>query len=202
MVRVLAIAALALSLGCGIEPRSNDYRCVEGACGDGRVCVDGWCVVDPDLIDAPPGGPDAPIDAFVCPAVCTSCVNRVCVIDCDNDNSCGDPVMCPPGVDCEVNCNGDGSCRRGVFCGNATDCNVDCDGAGSCGDGVTCGAAACDVTCAGTGSCADGVQCGSSCACDTSCAVNACTGGVSCPGPATCQQNGECTSNPGPCDSC
>lgn len=61
---LLLVSAAAVVMGCGFETRSDTYRCEPPGdeCGDGRVCVDGWCVIDHDggqLVDANPLLPDA-----------------------------------------------------------------------------------------------------------------------------------------------
>lgn len=199
------VAAIIAGPGCGIDPRSTDYQCDQGACEGGRTCIDGWCVLEDDRDAASSdGGIDAVgVDAGPCPSVCTSCVANTCLIRCAGTNSCAQRILCPPGMACEVDCAGEGSCRNGVWCQDAIDCKIDCDGDGSCGGSMRCGDAACDVTCGGTASCAQGIDCHLSCACDTECAPTACGGdGNDCPGPAACMALDECTSTPNGCDTC
>ncbi|ACY14924.1 hypothetical protein [Haliangium ochraceum] len=182
---VLAGAAL---LGCGVDRRSDAYRCdtAGASCSDGRECMDGWCVV--------PAGTG-------CPAVCTSCDGATCQVSCLTEDGCADTVVCPEGMNCEVSCGGAGSCAGGVDCDGAVSCQVLCSGASACAGLVACGAGACNVNCEGDESCAEGIDCSLSCACDTDCdGDNACPE-VSCPDRGgTCTRNGECRSNG--CDVC
>lgn len=203
MIRALVLAALAAAAsGCGIDNRSQGYRCNPG-CPDDRTCIDGWCVLSEDVdagIDAPT---DAPADAFVCPAACTSCLGMVCIIDCSAPGSCPTRVQCPTGLDCSVECDGDGACANGVTCTGAGDCDVDCGGPGSCGGRVTCGTGRCDVKCEGPDACEAGIDCSDACRCDTDCAPTACDVNPMCPLSAACVTgDGDCTSGPGVCDQC
>jgi hypothetical protein len=169
----LVAVALAVALGpaCSIESRSDDFRCSNpGQCGAGRDCVDGWCVEDPAEIDA----------SSDCPPACTSCMNGVCIINCNEPGACTEPVICPTDLPCQVRCGGDGACAGGVRCATKS----------------------CDVQCSGAGSCMDGINCDQSCGCITSCTgTGACAGTIDCPG--NCTQGGQCTTvPPGQCDNC
>ena len=197
--------AIAAGPGCGIDSRSDAFRC-DPRCPDDRECVDGWCVIPGADIDARAdgsgGGPDASIDGRACPSACTSCAANTCTIVCDDPGGCGAPVVCPPGWSCTVECTGTNACAGGVRCAADDTCTVRCEGAGSCAGEVRCGAGRCDTQCDGASSCAQGVWCDASCRCDTQCSPTACAGGNNCPGPAQCEQGGECTSQSGVCRSC
>lgn len=184
-LQVTAVFALAAS--CSITKKSGDYSCTKSSeCNDGRVCVDGFCVVngtqDIDAavtpIDGRPGD-----TGNGCPAQCSSCNmgEHSCIIDCENGANCDGNVACPAGWSCDVKCNADNSCRNGVACAGTTSCTVECSGKGSC-QNVVCGTGKCDVECTGVQSCR-GVTCGASCACD-----------VACTGTQSCSQNVFCTS--------
>lgn len=169
----ISIAAIACVLGvaCSIDSRTDDFRCTNpGQCGPGRDCIEGWCVIDPEETDA----------STECPAVCTSCMNGTCIVDCSGPGACQDKVICPGTLPCEVRCAGSGSCPGGVECS----------------------ATACTVTCSGDGSCMDGISCDASCACETSCeGLGSCAGTIDCPG--NCVQGGQCTTTPpGQCNNC
>lgn len=211
--RAGALAALALALlclaACGVDRRSDEYlRCENPSQCPSRMCDRGWCVPPTAVgsVDAAtPGTPDAmvtpaPVDAAtVCPAVCTSCEDGVCIIACHGSGSCPGQIVCPAGWPCEVECVGIETCGAGVSCGDATECAVRCQGAGSCMSGVFCGAGPCDVDCSGPGACLV-IACSGSCACDTECGNGAlCT--RECPEPSSsCQSDGECSSSD--CDTC
>ncbi|HUQ01283.1 MAG TPA: hypothetical protein VM261_02255 [Kofleriaceae bacterium] len=191
----LALVALVITLGpaCNIDSRSDDFRCERPSdCGAGRDCIDGWCVVDPDEVDA----------SMNCPAACTSCMNGTCIIECGAAGACDAKVVCPGTMPCTVRCTGANACDMGVDCATASTCDVTCSGPGSCAGQVTCGAKACTVACDGDGSCGDGIFCDSACACETSCdGLGSCNGMVDCPG--NCVQGGDCTTSPpGQCDNC
>ena len=205
---------VALLAACSIERHSNDFECdVPGDCGDGRDCVEGYCIESP------------------CPAPCTSCTGLMpdgtfteCIVDCAAGGECNNrSIECPPGVACTVRCNTNNACGD-VDCSAATTCNIECtamnscDGQVSCGSGpctvgcvagnscrsqVQCGQAACNVTCSGTGSCDNGVDCNDSCRCDVACTgTGACNDAAACPD-ATCASGMGCTSAPGGvCNTC
>lgn len=189
----LAIQA-AVVFSCSISHRTNDYACTSTAdCNSGRVCSDGYCVVNgTELVDAftPPkdgqnNHPDAP-NTNGCPDACTSCdvSTKQCTIDCNVDGSnCNDQVVCPAGWDCDVKCDTDNSCRAGVACAGTTGCKVECTGRGSCED-VQCGTSRCEVDCIGSQTCRSAIECNQSCGCDVKC-----TGNQSCP-----QGEVDCTS--------
>jgi hypothetical protein len=149
MVRAAAVL-LGVALGaCGIDPRSDDFRCGngQGGCPQGRDCVDGWCVADPGT------------DGGSCPAVCSRCVSDTCIIECDAPGECDDRVICPPGLDCDVRCEFAGSCGEGVQCSTGS-CVISCDGAGSCDGALDCDdACSCATTCDGPGSCSGTTTC-------------------------------------------
>jgi hypothetical protein len=194
MLLLLALGVLLQSAGCWVDRRSDELRCgAEGNCPSGRYCLMGWCVV----------GTAPPIDAmpFVCPEECTRCSGTLCIIECIEEGSCAESVLCAGGMPCEVRCSGTDSCGGGVACEGATSCKVTCDGLGSCASQVVCSAGACDVTCSGTNSCAGGIDCSSSCACHTSCSGSgACDGVLQCP--SNCERQGECRTTGGGCSRC
>lgn len=206
--RIIALASLLglgwVLWGCGVERRSDSYRCgPDRACPDDRVCEQGWCVL-PETDSAPDAMPmeyadaGSPPDAtpFECPEACTRCEGTTCVISCGTATSCEDTVVCPPDLPCTVRCWGLESCEGGVDCSAASACSVICSHYGSCRDGVLCGSGPCEVRCSGFESCEAGIDCGDSCACDTDCSgTDACDEGVACPGRgAACEAAGECNS--------
>jgi hypothetical protein len=174
--RLVAVALAAALAGCGIDPRTDDLRCGpgSGSCPQGRDCVDGWCVVDPDEVDA--GG-----DGNQCPGVCTRCDNGTCIIECDQPGACGDRVECPSTMPCDVRCSGSGSCDRGVQCDEPR----------------------CTITCSGTGSCDGNLDCRNACACVTTCGgAGSCSSTTTCPGPNACEVDDLCIDGPSQCDRC
>jgi hypothetical protein len=206
----MAIALVLLGLGaCSVDRRSDEYRCKNPGQCPSRQCNDGWCVPVPDPVDAAPGAsPDGmvtpvPIDAAPqpdeCPAVCSSCDNDTCYIECGGLGSCPALVACPAGWQCDVACLGIQACAAGVRCGDAVSCEVLCEGSGACMGGVTCGAGPCSVECLGLSACFT-IDCSESCACDTSCEDGAlCT--HACPDRGgACRRDGECDSTG--CDNC
>ncbi len=49
MVRAFAVLAAIGTVACGFQARSDEFTCeTQTDCDDGRVCMSGWCVVDPD----------------------------------------------------------------------------------------------------------------------------------------------------------
>lgn len=211
-MRWLVLAVLLA--GCQIDARSDDYRCGGPEdCTDGRMCIEGWCVLgaDPDAgIDGNGGG-----DAGECPAVCTECVNGTCIVRCEATLSCSSQIMCPPGMPCQVICSGDRSCTGGVSCGDATSCDITCSFLRACGGLITCGAGPCTVACTGDRSCngafdvggvVAGIDCTQSCACDVTCSgPMSCSEAELCPlyPETTCARPGNgCTSTPATCNTC
>ena len=174
-----------VSVNCSIDHRSGEFACTKSAdCDPSRSCVAGLCIVTgggsgSDKIDAGVvqdgariDAPGLPIDAAVCPAICTSCdpSTHSCTIDCSVDGRCvnNGPVNCPAGYFCNIDCSPAGSCRN-VGCVGALGCTIACTGQGACRT-TTCGAGSCDVSCSGEFSCRT-VACGESCQCDVSCPV-------------------------------
>ncbi len=224
MIRLLPAVLAIWSTAC-FDPRSDDYTCgPAGECAAGRVCQQGWCVVAAAIIDsAPPDSyvppydgapdaippPDAPplpdagiADAFVCPPQCTDCVTAPCHIDCAVTGACPTLVVCPPGLQCKVEC-GPSACLAGIDCSAASSCIIECSGDGSCAGPITCGAGRCRAECGGAPSCTGGIDCATACQCDTFCiGVGSCAPEPLCPGPAQCDNGTDCTSVPGPCNTC
>jgi hypothetical protein len=204
-----AAALAALLAACGIDSRSQDYECTQTAdCTDGRVCRSGWCVVGSGGAGAdagPPATPDAgnsAPDASSCPAGCTRCEDDTCVVECIEDDSCGDPVVCPPGLPCLVVCEGIGSCAAGIDCSAAASCDLRCTSREACNGEIRCGEGRCSVTCSARDTCAGGVDCTDSCACETSCdGVQACALAPECPFPG-CFDGDDCAADGLVCDFC
>ncbi len=206
-----ATLAIALLAGCSFDGRSDQYACDQPSdCTDGRVCLDGFCVFsagsDAAVADASPDQPDADLtpDASTCPPECSSCAGDLCIIECNTDDACATPVVCPAGMPCQVRCTGMASCAGGVDCTDSTACTVICTQADACAGPLECGLGVCDITCSGTSSCTGGIDCSTSCACDTRCTgSNSCLPVPDCPGPPQCtESNDECSSQGGPCDQC
>jgi hypothetical protein len=191
---------LLLLAGCGFERRSPQFTCTSpDDCSDGRVCREGFCVQNGDA-GAP--GDGAPGDAFVCPAICTSCDQGTCVIDCNGSSACGQQVVCPVGMACRVSC-GASACGNGIDCSGATSCTISCNQSSSCGSALVCGSGPCAIQCDGQSSCAGHIDCSSSCKCDTACSgAGSCPFQSTCPGPAACREGNACTSAPGACHGC
>jgi hypothetical protein len=140
--------------------------------------------------DVEPCGPPAPPVQTQCPSECTGgCADQVCLILCDQEQSCNFPMTCPPGMDCQVTCTGGGSCRVQLTCDDSYQCSVTCTGDQACrGLTVSCGSVGrCGMVCGthaetcqgadlicGGGECEaqcfppaaqPTVECGSSCSC-------------------------------------
>jgi hypothetical protein len=199
------VVLFALVAGCSIDHKSGVYACTQQSdCNQGRVCDNGFCVVQ-GSIDAP-----RPLDSMGhfdgapnnCPPGCTSCntAQHTCTIDCSL-TSCNGKVTCPTGYACDIQCKTDNSCRNGVDCTLSTSCTVECSGSQSCRN-VECGIGPCDVACSGASSCR-GIACGNSCACDVTCTGNSsCADGIQCTSAACFSTSGGCTSVPTFCHSC
>ncbi len=225
----IAVAALlAWATACSIDTRSELFRCDGvGGCPSGRVCQSGWCVASAtgddagggsvtdsgvDIADAgaapqdsaPPvpdaGDPDAP----GCPAVCSECVDDRCIIDCTDDGSCEDRVVCPPGLACTVLCDGIQSCEGGIDCTAATSCDLSCTSREACAGSIECGAGLCTVECSARDTCGGGLDCTLSCSCDTRCSgTNACDPEPECPAPLLeCTDGFDCNSTLLGCRTC
>ena len=182
---------LAIGLNCSIDKRSGAFACTTNAdCGDGRVCMDSFCVVEtgsnPQMIDAARGSGSGSGSGSghgsgsgsgsgnMCPATCTSCGSngsgeRTCDIDCSQKNCTNGTITCPTGFACTIMCSQNNDCPT-VNCSTAAACAVTCSGDSSC-EQVTCGSGACDVTCSGKDACHTDVNCGSACACTVECNI-------------------------------
>ena len=205
----LAAITVAALMSCDFQRRSAGYACdSQDDCSGGRVCSGGWCVEGDggqSIADADPNAPDTGPDALVtCPAGCSRCDLDTCVVECLTNDSCAEPVVCPPGIPCRVECTGKNTCNGGIDCGDSTDCLVNCIGNDSCQGLITCGTLPCRVNCLETATCAMGIDCDESCKCDT-----VCSGDGACAVPPTCPSaqctdsgTGECDSSPGPCHEC
>ena len=185
------LAALLSASACGFDSRSGQFECGSGgSCDDGRVCVDGWCVV-PESIPTP----DVDVGPFTCD-------DSGCALVC-GPGECGDEIVCPAGRPCTVECSGDGSCGGRIDCDGGSSCRIICSGVGSCDDEVDCGGGRCIVECSGADSCTGGVDCDDACACDLRCeGTDSCTGTTQCARPQQCQEGNECVTTGGPCDQC
>ena len=204
---VLGLIALAAP-ACGITARSDDFRCSAAAeCGEGRSCVDGWCVTEPGDAGAVFDGAgsvadSAPGDATVCPPACDSCQRQTCIISCAESGACPELVVCPAGMDCEVRCTGSTACQSGIDCSEATRCDITCSDSGACTGPQVMGPVRCDVECSGAGTCSGGIDCSASCRCDTDCdGIGACIMEPSCPF-AECVEGIECTDVGAGCHTC
>ncbi|HEY5928553.1 MAG TPA: hypothetical protein VIV11_42995 [Kofleriaceae bacterium] len=136
------------------------------ACGDsnvgGPIPDSGPCVADP-----------VPTGSASCPAICTSCANNVCRIEC-GAGACNDrTVTCPENYACEVVCTGLDSCDTStIVCPARYACNVACSAYDSCGDvKLECGSGSCGMTCDGpTESCGGSlIDCGTGGDCKATC---------------------------------
>ena len=149
---LVALSALVLA-ACSFDNRSGAFACPMGnECEVGRVCSAGWCVVEGSEIDASnlptPDAPLIPIDADLtpdadlspdadtCPIACTSCVNGICLIDCNGPTDCSAEVVCPAGIPCRVSCDGITACAGGIDCSTASECRITCEGGSSCGGSI------------------------------------------------------------------
>jgi hypothetical protein len=230
----LSLALTLGPAACSIDARSDQYRCTgTGDCSGGRVCQGGWCVVsaggdpgddgtdddgttDDGTADGDGGGgatSDAALpardaggepDATGCPAACTRCDQDTCAIDCLEDGSCADPVVCPPGLACTVICDGRNSCESGVDCSAADSCDVRCTSREACAGPIECGPGACSVGCTARDSCAGGIDCSDSCTCATNCSGPfACREAPSCPFLGFgCTDGTDCFSSETACNRC
>lgn len=115
--------ALALAVagpGC-VDRRSEKYTCSsDDECDGPRTCRSGWCVA----YAAVDGGATATLSTF----------------DCTEDESCAEPIVCPPGVSCHVDCGGERACEGPITCAAGMPCTVTCRGKDACKGGVALGA--------------------------------------------------------------
>ena len=92
----LAVVGMVGSGACTVDQRSDSYACDDGVCEDGRVCIDGWCVVA--------GSSDAGV-----------------AMDADMVADCS---ACGAGQSCSETCGGENDCN--TTCNTACTCDLDC----------------------------------------------------------------------------
>jgi hypothetical protein len=144
------------------------------------------------------GGPACGYDptpsGATCPAECTSCTDngRVCVIACDQPESCRDMALsCPDTHACQVLCQDEKACQYAVItCPADHGCVVECDhSVAACKEAT--------IYCSGNGVCE--LSCGAGNACeraDLICGADQCTAACEAAGdqPAvTCGASCDCT---------
>lgn len=198
-MRLLLLAALAVSLGACVRGMGSSSHTDSGAAADASPAdgiMDGFkppadlgLAAEAQTIDAPreeapqpdASQPDAPQpDAFVCPDVCSGgCANGVCTVDCSSEYSCVGQVACPPGIPCEVTC-GYESCDGEIDCSEASSCTIECTGEYACEGSITCGSGTCTVICAGY-ACSGPIDCSMASQCSINCFDDyACEGSITC----------------------
>lgn len=187
MKLLLALAVLALA-GCLVSRASESFTCTDTAqCETGRVCSQGYCVVD---------------EGSSCPDVCNAgCIpgQRECSVVCNAVTDCG-AIECPEGWECDIVCDGPGACGD-IHCANNADCYLTCITSSSCG-AIVCGNGVCDVSCNDTNACGP-IDCANACACDVDCDLGDC-GPQICPSSQgdACTFGDACSSNGAGCDRC
>ena len=186
-----AIGTAAALWSCTVDRKTDALACSsQSQCTPmGRVCEQGYCVVDPNF------KLDAAIDAYIpdapqCPTICTGGCNfsqspGTCMIN----GGGGAPVTCPSGYHCIVMCPTTGACGT-VTCDGAATCAVTCGADQACGD-VACGSGSCNVACVTSGSV--GSACGNITG-GTGDVSATCTGSGAC-GTITCSNGGACSAN-------
>lgn len=193
---VLVLAAAGLAWSCSVDRKTDKLACSsQDQCTPmGRVCEQGYCVVDPNAHF------DAASDAFV--PVCPSACNGGCTFGgtptCVIQGGGGAAITCPTGFNCEIVCNGPGACGA-ITCSGTGSCDVTCNGGGACG-ALTCGPGKCSETCNQSGACGN-LSCSSSCNCNAMCAPADACATMTCPskpGNRYCATGGAAGA---PCDS-
>ena len=185
-----AIGVTASLWSCSVDRKTEGLACTSQAqCTPmGRVCEQGYCVVDPNVkfdaaIDA--YVPDAPVCPLICNGGCVFGTTASCSI---HGTGSGD-IKCPTGYHCTITCDSGSACG-GIDCTSAAACNVMCTTDQACGN-VTCGSASCTVACTTTGSagsaCGD-ISCTSG-SCDATCVGSSACGSISCTGAGACSAN-------------
>ena len=150
MNHAVALALVVALAGCGGD-------------GDGGPIPDsGPCVADP-----------TPVGSSSCPAICSSCTDNICHIEC-TAGTCNDKtVTCPADYACEIACNGLDACDTSTIeCPSKYACTVQCTAYDSCGDVILkCGSGSCAIECNGpTESCGGSfIDCGTGGDCKATC---------------------------------
>lgn len=163
--------AIALMWSCTVDRKTDGLTCASSAtCGAGRVCTQGYCVVG-TFRDA---GPDAPIDAAICPDVCPGTACNFQTKTCNITGTGSGNIACPAGWNCVIGCASAGACQD-VNCTQSLSCKLTCGTVGACNN-VNCTVGTCHITCDGNGT-------------TEACGNINCTGGkcdVNCLGSASC----------------
>jgi len=187
-----SLCTLASTGGCGLDTvgaeieadsedgsrprdsRSNDGSSSEPVLDGGADDAD---AIGPD-IDASDSDADAG-DTGPCPDACSSCLGRLCRIDCPGPKCTAANITCPPGRPCRIVCNKSGSCsNKQIECAAGEACTLRCEESGACSAStVTAGSAStfC-MQCSGNAGC-------SSVACTTApllCGMSCGIGGIGC----------------------
>ena len=184
-----------------------------------------------DVIN-PPECPTVEAATANCPAFCANgCADGLCLIACDQDDSCNEPIICPDSLVCEIHCNKKNTCNGVitagacvpnllVFCDNDDTCKnaiislannltaVNCNDSKGCKGGFSLqcsGGAACDVFCNKNGTCDGPISCASR-RCTVRCdGDNTCKKAIACSAEerceVLCQQQGACN-GPGSSITC
>lgn len=197
----VAIAG-ALMWSCTGNNKTDGLACANSStCGAGRVCNMGYCIVG-TFRDA---GPDAPIDAAICPDVCPGTACNFQTRTCNITGTGSGNITCPTGWNCVIGCASNGACED-IHCTSSLSCTVTCGTQGACNN-ITCSTGTCDITCDGndtTEACGNitctGGKCGVNCLGSASCggiALGAGGGSAICSGGSACL---DITCGAGPCD--
>ncbi len=197
---VAGVAAVLWS--CTGDNRSDALKCSSSAtCDQGRVCMQGYCVVG-TFRDA---GPDAPIDAAICPSVCLGNQCNFATHTCNVTGTGSGTITCPSGWNCVIGCAGSGACGD-IHCTQSSSCKITCSAADSCGN-ITCSAGTCNIECDGNGT----IRACGNIDCTNARCTDTCLGSIACSGlmfgagggSATCNGGSACaniTCSAGPCN--
>lgn len=84
-----------------------------------------------------------------CPASCSSCDGRRCLMDCGVLDCQNATIVCPVGWPCDIVCTTDAACKRAdLACPLDRDCTLDCQAFEACQNAtLSCGVGTCAVTC-------------------------------------------------------